>query len=119
MSDKNEYLLNSELNQIIPAEIKHDEFYTWIQKISREEKIQTVLEIGSSSGGGSTEAFVRGLRDNPEHPTLFCMEISKPRFIELQNKYTTDSFVKCYNVSSVSLDQFPQPQDVIDFLYIP
>ena len=46
MSDKNEYLLNSELNQIIPAEIKHDEFYTWIQKISREEKIQTVLEIG-------------------------------------------------------------------------
>ena len=47
-------IIDSELNYLIPPEIKNDEFYAVIQKICREEDIETVLEIGSSSGGGST-----------------------------------------------------------------
>ncbi|PMB30600.1 hypothetical protein CEN43_16495 [Fischerella thermalis BR2B] len=50
---------NSELNRLIPPEIKNDEFYAILQRITREENIKTVLEIGSSSGEGSTEAFVK------------------------------------------------------------
>src|ERR687886_1266378 len=106
---------NSELNRLIPPEIKNDELYLAIHKIAREEDIKTVLEIGSSSGQGSTEAFVTGLRENPYQPTLFCMEISKPRFTELQNTYRNDSFVKCYNVSSVSIEQFSDEEEVIKF----
>lgn len=108
-------LSNSELNRLIPPEIKNDELYLAIHKIARQEDIKTVLEIGSSSGQGSTEAFVTGLRENPSQPVLFCMEISKPRFAELQNTYRNDSFVKCYNVSSVSIEQFAEREEVIRF----
>jgi glycosyltransferase involved in cell wall biosynthesis len=114
-SIKNNSLANSELNSLIPAEIKNDEFYYAIQKISQEEEIKTALEIGSSSGEGSTEAFVTGLRENPNKPILFCMEVSTTRFTELKNKYENNSFVKCYNISSVSIKKFPDEREVIEF----
>jgi FkbM family methyltransferase len=110
-------LSNSELNNLIPPEIKNDEFYKIIQQIARTEDIKTVLEIGSSSGGGSTEAFVTGMRDNPNQPQLFCMEVSQTRFAELNKRYEHDKFVKCYNVSSVAIEEFPDKSEVIDFYY--
>ncbi|MGB3691781.1 MAG: hypothetical protein WA999_03565, partial [Spirulinaceae cyanobacterium] len=94
----------SELDFLIPPEIKNDQFYGAIEKIAREADIKTVLEIGSSSGEGSTEAFVRGLKDNPNQPQLFCLEISKTRFEALQQRYADYNFVHCYNLSSVSLE---------------
>jgi len=110
-----EKVAKSELNKIIPPEIKHDEFYNEIVNLARRKEIQTVLEIGSSAGGGSTEAFVRGLRENPGSPTMYCMEISKARFAELKDRYKSDAFVKCYNVSSVSLGDFPSKAEVKKF----
>ena len=86
----------SELNFIIDPEIKNDDFYQAIQEIARYSNIKTVLEIGSSSGQGSTEAFVKGLRENANQPTLFCMEVSQTRFKALKNHYLNDSFVKCF-----------------------
>jgi len=106
---------NSELNRLIPPEIKNDEFYAAIQRIAREENIKTVLEIGSSSGDGSTKAFVAGIRENPNKPTLFCMEVSQTRFAELRKTYANESFVKCYNVSSICIEQFPTEEEVIKF----
>ncbi|MEH1992648.1 class I SAM-dependent methyltransferase [Nostoc sp.] len=111
----NKKIDDSELNRLIPAEIKNDEFYAAIQKIAREEDIKTVLEIGSSSGEGSTKAFVTGLRENPNKPTLFCMEISKNRFTELKNNYKNEDFVKCYNMSSIAVKKFPTEKEVVDF----
>ncbi|MEH1904856.1 MAG: class I SAM-dependent methyltransferase [Nostoc sp.] len=111
----NDKVTDSELNRLIPPEIKNDEFYAAIQRIAKEEDIKTVLEIGSSSGEGSTEAFVTGLRENPNKPTLFCMEISKNRFTKLKNNYENDDFVKCYNISSVSVKKFPDEKEIIDF----
>ncbi len=106
---------DSSLNKLIPPEIKNDAFYQAIRNIAAEESIENILEIGSSSGGGSTEAFIKGIRDNPSQPTLFCMEVSKPRFAELKKAYANESFVKCYNVSSVSIDKFPSQEEVIKF----
>ncbi|PSB57168.1 FkbM family methyltransferase [Chamaesiphon polymorphus] len=108
---------NSELNFLIPPEIKNDDFYAIIQQLARTEDIQTVLEIGSSSGGGSTEAFVTGLRENPNQPQLFCMEVSQARFTELNKRYECEKFVKCYNVSSVAIEEFPSRTEVIDFYH--
>jgi glycosyltransferase involved in cell wall biosynthesis len=108
---------NSELNILIPPEIKNDEFYAIIQELARTEDIKTVLEIGSSSGGGSTEAFVTGLRENPNQPQLFCMEVSQPRFAELSKRYKHENFVKCYNVSSVAIEEFPDRSEVINFYH--
>lgn len=105
----------SELDHLIPPEIIDDEFYYTIQKLAREEVIKTVLEIGSSTGAGSTEAFITGLRENPNRPKLFCMEISKPRFHDLQKRYKNNTLVKCYNVSSVSHERFPTEKEVVHF----
>src|SRR6267154_5149422 len=60
-----------------PGEIKDDAFYYCIERLAREADLRTILEIGSSAGGGSTEAFVKGIRRNPARPTLFCMEVSR------------------------------------------
>jgi glycosyltransferase involved in cell wall biosynthesis len=109
------YKQNSQLNQIIPAEIKDDEFYMTIKEIVSKAIIKTILEIGSSSGGGSTEAFVKGIRENPHQPTLFCLEISQARYVELQQTYSQESFVKCYNLSSVNIKDFPTENQVLRF----
>jgi glycosyltransferase involved in cell wall biosynthesis len=106
---------NSQLDSLIPGEIKHDPFYQLIQSLVQQEEVQTVLEIGSSSGEGSTEAFVTGLRNHPKSAHLFCMEISKTRYAALQQRYQQDAFVHCYNVSSVAPDQFATAADVIEF----
>ena len=48
---------------IIPAEIKNDAFYNAIiNLISQSDDINNILEIGASSGDGSTEAFQIGKR---------------------------------------------------------
>jgi hypothetical protein len=72
--------LRSELDQIIAPEIKDDAFYRLIRDLAAGEALRHVLEIGSSAGGGSTEAFVAGLAQNAGQPKLFCIEVSKPRF---------------------------------------
>lgn len=109
-------LLCSELDTIIPPEIKNDSFYNAIYNLTKSETITTILEIGSSNGQGSTEAFVKGIRENASKPTLYCMEISKTRFKELKSYYQDVPFVKCYNVSSVPTESFPTEQEVRRFM---
>lgn len=106
---------NSDLDQLIPPEIKNDQFYKTIYTLSRSLPINTILEIGSSNGQGSTEAFVLGLRKNPHHPSLYCMEVSKTRFEALKNHYKNDPQVLCYNVSSVPVTSFPTEKEVEEF----
>lgn len=104
-----------EIERIIPPEIINDEFYWLIKELARSEEIKHVLEIGSSAGGGSTTAFVEALRANRNKPYLYCMEVSKPRFEALSQRYAQEGFVKCFNLSSVGLDEFPSAAEVSDF----
>jgi hypothetical protein len=105
----------SDYDETIPPEILDDAFFDAIRSTARSAPITTALEIGSSSGDGSTRAFVEGLRVNPGKPRLFCLELSVPRFRELQRRYADDPQVKCYNLTSVSVDRLPTEQQVIDF----
>lgn len=104
------------LENIIPAEIKNDSFYDAIYKIAKTEPVKHILEIGSSSGEGSTEAFVKGIRENPSKPNLYCMEVSKARHQKLSDHYRQDKFVHCYNLSSISIKSFPQFSDIENFM---
>ena len=115
MKSQKSGLDESDLNRIIAPEIKNDQFYKIIKRLAANETLKTVLEIGSSAGGGSTEAFVAGLSQNPGSPKLFCIEVSKPRFKKLQETYKPYPFVHCYNLSSVTIDQFPTPEAVTAF----
>ena len=106
----------SDYEQTIPPEILNDEFYRVMRTLAATAPVDTILEIGSSTGEGSTRALVEGIRENPLRPRLFCMELSRPRFQQLVQRYGQEPQVKCYNISSVPLDRFPTEADVIDFL---
>jgi len=97
----------SGLDRIILPEIKDDPFYYDIYDLSKNSSIKTILEIGSSSGDGSTEAFVKGIKLNPNSPILYCIEISNTRFAALKKRYENNPSVKCYHVSSIRLEDFP------------
>jgi radical SAM superfamily enzyme YgiQ (UPF0313 family)/ADP-heptose:LPS heptosyltransferase len=115
-----EELPPSELDRIIQPEIKDDELYRLITELAMQPDITTALEIGSSAGGGSTEAFVSGLKNNPAAPQLFCMEVSRPRYTALQERYQDEPFVHCYNASSLPISCFPSEREVeVFYNFIP
>jgi hypothetical protein len=105
------------INDIIAAEIKDDPFYDELQKYASQANLKKILEIGSSSGGGSTDAFVNAIRARPDKDNvqLFCMELSKPRYELLSKTYENDVFVKTYNVSSISAAEFPPEAEIVHF----
>jgi hypothetical protein len=103
------------LNRLIPAEITHDRFYRAIADIAAREGIRQILEIGSSSGAGSTEAFVAGALHNRQRPAVHCLEVSTVRFAALTERYRDVPFVHCHNLSSVSLERFPAEDEVAAF----
>ncbi len=103
------------LDALIKPEIRDDAFHAAIRRVASTEGLSHLLEIGSSAGGGSTEAFVAGILLNPRRPTLHCMEISAPRFEALVQRYAGHDFVRCYRVSSVPLESFPSAAEVEAF----
>lgn len=106
---------SSELDNIIPPEIMDDEFHALLMELAASEKVKTILEIGSSAGTGSTDAFVKGLLRNPSKPKLFCVEVSTARFAALNSLYESVPEVCCYNVSSIPVAQFPDSWEIENF----
>ncbi|WLT33237.1 hypothetical protein [Geothrix sp. PMB-07] len=105
----------SGIESIIPPEIKGDEFYAAILELASTVEARHILEIGSSSGQGSTDAFVRGIARNPARPQLHCMEISKTRFAALRDHHAGNPQVKVYNASSVPAAELPSADQVAQF----
>lgn len=106
-----------EIEKIIAPEIIGDEFHAVLKEFASLKTIKTILEIGSSSGGGSTSAFVEAIRarGDRDEVSLFCMEVSTPRYEKLRDAYAKDSFVHCFNKSAVPLNKFPSKDQVIHF----
>jgi hypothetical protein len=100
--------------KIIIPEVLNDDFYQMINNISARSDLMKFLEIGSSSGAGSTQALVAGinLRESNEGTVLHCMEISLPRFEALKDTYANFDFVKVHRLSSVGLDSFPTKSEL-------
>ncbi|MBI1753333.1 MAG: hypothetical protein HY014_13890 [Acidobacteria bacterium] len=105
----------SGIESIIPPEIKNDGFYAAILELASTVEARHILEIGSSSGQGSTDAFARGIALNPARPQLHCMEISKTRFAALRDHYAGNPQVKVYNASSVPAEELPSAEEVAAF----
>ncbi|WP_419912368.1 hypothetical protein [Hoeflea sp.] len=116
MRDNNK-IKSNRLNELIPPEIRGNAFYNDLHKIACRTDIRTFLEIGSSSGEGSTHALVSGLRKRPDTDELrlFCLEISKQRADALQAHYQEDGFVRCYNMSSIPAAAFPTDPELEHF----
>ena len=105
------------LRAIIRPEIKNDDFHNALFFQARNASIETVLEIGASSGAGSTEALARGIAKNPAHPVLYTLECSRARFQKLAARYRRRTDVKPYNMSSVALADFPGEEEVRNFYH--
>ena len=101
---------------IIPAEIKNDELYNRIINtiLLFNEEITTVLEIGASSGDGSTEAIVRAM-SQLEDKELYTLEVDQARFAALQERYKDLDWVIPVNKSAVHLNEYPTKGQVEDF----
>ena len=103
------------LDQLIPPEIRNDALYRAIVRVAATPGVRHMLEIGSSAGQGSTEAFIEGALLNSGRPTLHCIEISDVRYEALRQRHASRPFVRCYRASSVGPHQFAAPQDVAAF----
>ncbi len=101
-----------DLDRVIAAEIKDDGFHEAIIGVASMPGLRHVLEIGASSGAGSTEALVAGIGLQPEAPTLHCLEVSEPRYRALVERYRDVPCVRCYRASSVALADFPSADEV-------
>jgi hypothetical protein len=100
---------------IIGPEIKDDDFYNTIRGIVQGGNgIRTILEIGASSGDGSTEAFILGKKDKPIQ--LFSIEVCTERYNVLRDRYKDDPNFFPYNVSSVPLSSFPPKEEIVHFM---
>jgi hypothetical protein len=106
---------DSDLDYLITPEITKDRFWRTIRRVASTAGIEHILEIGASSGGGSTSAFIAGILESPGNPLLHCFEISKPRFESLKKRYTSCNFIRYYNNSTVSLDRFSTQTEVAEF----
>lgn len=106
----------SELDHLIFPEIINDELYYDLQDIASKLEVKNILEIGSSTGEGSTKALYTGMKDNPLS-RLFCLEISRPRFAKLWGRYSNFKNVFCLNMSSVSVKDFLAENLVAHFYF--
>lgn len=109
--------MKSKLDDLIAPEIKDDEFSNVLGQIAGDTSIKTLLEIGSSAGDGSTKALVESIkkRSDIDEVSLYCLEVSIPRFRELLSKYSHLPFFFGYNMSSIPLLDFPGEDEVIAF----
>jgi len=106
----------STLDELLPPQISRDGFSKAILKVAATPGVKTILEIGASSGQGSTEALVLGAMKNPDGPPqIHSIEVSKARIGQFQERWTSHPFVHGYNTSSVPLASFPTSADVTRF----
>ena len=107
----------SDIDFLIPGEIKNDKFSNLIDKLAQLKSVKNILEIGSSSGAGSTRAFINAInkRIDQDEVKFICLELSNSRFQKLKEYIQNYSFVDAYNLSSVSTKYFPSEKEVINF----
>lgn len=102
------------LDNLIPPEIINDELYNQIAHIVHEYNLKTIIEIGSSSGLGSTQAIVSGIKAAglEEKAQIFCIEASKIRCAELTKNHKENSFVIPYNYCSTGLGDYLSEEQI-------
>jgi hypothetical protein len=107
------------IDKIITPELhSNTQIYHAIQAYLKRVPVKTVIEIGASSGGGTTEALVNGLLAGPtkgEGVRMASIEVSKTRFQNLKQTYQHIPFFTPYNTSSLPLSRFPTDEQLIKF----
>ena len=99
-------------------EIVDDELSELLTKLCAQPDVQTVLEIGSGDGRGSTQAILKGLAGKPS-AVLGCLEIKADRYADLVanvKPYASQlHWIHCGHLSSVPVSQWMSRSDVERF----
>lgn len=103
------------MNNLIAPEIVNDDFARALEIVATHPTVKSILELGASSGDGSTACFVRGMAQNQE-AKLYSLEASKERFAALQQRYAGNPRVICINAFSVPQDQWLTPEQIDRFV---
>jgi len=85
------------------GEIKDDSLFNAISREAADPSHKTQLEVGSSTGDGSTQAFLQGVRRNPSQPKLFCIEALKDRYNHLLERLKDTPNTFAFNVTAVPM----------------
>jgi len=104
-------------DKVLPPEVNNDDFFHALYQLASNIQLKTFLEIGSSSGEGSTRALTEGVLSRESHDlvSLHCLEISEVRYDNLVAAYSRLAFMKIHRLSSVGLDSFPTVDELRDF----
>jgi hypothetical protein len=100
---------------LIAPQITGDSFYAALSSVAADPRVRTILEIGASSGEGSTEAIIEGARRNPSKPVIHCIEVSPPRYRALAKRHRNLDFLTAHNVSSVAVERFADESRIRQF----
>jgi hypothetical protein len=107
------------IDKIITPELhKNTQIYHAVQAYLKRVPVKTVIEIGASSGGGTTEALVYGILGGPtkgQGVKMASIEVSKTRFENLKQAYKNIDFFTPYNTSSLPLSSFPTEEELRKF----
>ena len=111
----NRALNRSDLDSTIPPEICGDGFAELITEIASFPDVRTAIDVGASGGGGSSAAIYEGLKSKSDK-VMVCLELSEPRFKELNKRFREHDWVVCLNESSIGEQDFPSFEEVSLFL---
>jgi predicted O-methyltransferase YrrM len=97
-----------------PEIVSGDPLFTLIAKLVVEYKPKSILEIGSATGLGSTQAFIAGIMSAgiDKKCKLYCLEANPERYAELVKNTAGLKFVKPINACSVPVDQMMSDEDI-------
>ena len=108
----------SSMDDVIDPEIVNDPFASWITDICARREVRSIIEIGSSSGDGSTQEILNGIKRRSDLPdmTICCFELSPVRFKKLVKNVSAFEVVHPYNLPSVASSEFPSEDEVEKFM---
>ncbi|MGL5924564.1 glycosyltransferase family protein [Chroococcidiopsis sp.] len=75
-----------------------DKFFSVVNKLIRDEDIETLLVIGASAGTKTTEMFFTGIQDNPNKIKVFCIDLATTKLQNLQKRCLRDSSIEFHSV---------------------
>lgn len=104
-----------EMTNLIAPEIVNDDFAFTLTSVVADHPVASILELGASSGEGSTACLVRGMASNST-AKLYSLEASKERFALLQKRYADNPRVTCINAFSVPPSEWLTPDDIDRFI---
>jgi len=101
--------------QILP-EIVNDELSSLLKVIASQDDVETILEIGTGSGDGSTSAIVAGLEQNKnESKQFFTIEISSQRADQAREQYKEKEYLSVLCGCSASTDKYMSDEEITSF----